>query len=289
MKTINYLALLLLFFGAVACGYEETDPRQMDDSAAAQETADGTDTEQDKDAEPQRTPIAEAGMTQLSGYLIDDLKSGTGTQPIFDRLRNLDPEQLARTLDTDEKRLAFWINVYNGTVQQRLTDDKTLWDDRKKFFSMPIVTVAGKELSLEDIEHGIIRGSETKLGMGYIGKLFPGEYEKMMRVKETDPRIHFALNCGAVDCPPVYSFNAATIDKDLDQLTEAYLRRFSTYVPEKNIVRTTSLMKWFKGDFREFDGVDDTLKKYGIVPEDAKDPDPEYTDYDWTLKLNNFG
>lgn len=286
--------LLLLFVG-LACA---TDPdRAQDNQGQATSVDDSTarmSPEERQRAELQaqraaRPPINAATAIAASQYYLQDLQHGFDIGPVKNQLARLDPQQLAATLDTKEEKLAFWINIYNAVVQDTLSKNPQLWNDRQAFFGMPIVTVAGKRLSLEDIEHGIIRGSETKLGMGYIGKLTPGEFEKMMRVDDTDPRIHFVLNCGAKDCPPVYTFNPTTLNEDLDRITHAYLSRHSRYVPEENKVYTTPLFKWFKGDFRATDGVDDFLKRHGIVPKDAPDPDPEYKDYDWTMALGNFG
>lgn len=286
----------LLAFGAllVGCGPDARTTDEAGGPAVAVSDSSNMTPAERRRAELERRRAARPAITPAtaiaaSQFYLEDLQHGFEVAPLKQRLAQLDPEQLAAALNTKEKKLAFWINLYNAVVQDTLSKNPKLWDDRQAFFGMPIVTVAGKRLSLEDIEHGIIRGSQTKLGMGYIGKLTPGDYEKMMRVEDTDPRIHFVLNCGAKDCPPVYTLNPTTLDDDLNRITRAYLAKHSRYVPAENKVYTTSLFKWFKGDFRETDGVDDFLKRHGVVPPEAKDPDPEYTDYDWTLALGNFG
>ncbi len=235
-------------------------------------------------------PVAELSYEELSQGVLEAVRDKQDASAIQTRLASLSAEDLAAELDTKEKKLAFWINIYNGYIQTVLSKNPELYEDRKKFFSEKLFTVAGKELSFELVEHGIIRGSESKILMGYAGKLFVSDYEKKFRIDETDPRIHFAINCGAIDCPPVYTFNAATIDSDLEQLARSYLQSHSTYDAETKVAKTTPLLKWFRGDFQKFDGLDDFLTVYGVIPDaDRKAAKVEFNDYDWTLKLNNFG
>lgn len=234
-------------------------------------------------------PVEELNSIATSQALLQAIRDGENYAPIQSRLATLQPDSLAAELDTKAEKLAFWINIYNGYIQTILSEHPELYEDRRAFFGEPRVTIAGKELSFEDIEHGIIRGSESKLLMGYAGKIFVGDYEKMFRVDETDARIHFVLNCGAIDCPPVYIYHPATLEEDLDQITRAYLTEHSSYDAQKDVVTTTPLFKWFRGDFQAFDGIDDFLIRYGILSPETKDAKQEFKDYDWTLHLGAFG
>ena len=86
----------------------------------------------------------------LSERYLTGLKAGEDVSDEVDQLANLDPGALAGALDTRDKRLAFWVNTYNGMVQYLLTEDPSLYDDRSSFFSTPSFTVAGRELSPND-------------------------------------------------------------------------------------------------------------------------------------------
>ena len=100
------------------------------------------------------------------------------------------------------KQLAFLINAYNAfTVELILTKYPNLKSikDLGSFFSSPwskeFVPLLGKTRSLDDIEHGLIRGS--------------GKYN--------DPRIHFAVNCASIGCPALReeAYTADTLDAQL--------------------------------------------------------------------------
>jgi NADP-dependent 3-hydroxy acid dehydrogenase YdfG len=52
------------------------------------------------------------------------------------------------------------------------------------------IPVAGVWLSLDDIEHGMLRGSKHPWGMGYLPRPFPSSFERRFRLERADPRIH---------------------------------------------------------------------------------------------------
>src|SRR6056297_951656 len=74
---------------------------------------------------------------------------------------------------TPDERLAFWLNAYNAATGDALLSDPTRLANRRQFFSTPRLTVAGEALSLDAVEHGILRGSQWKYGLGYVPNPFP--------------------------------------------------------------------------------------------------------------------
>ena len=233
-------------------------------------------------------PNKEYPHVELSRELIKTAQNKSDHSAIEEKLANVAMDVLAEELDSDEAKKAFWINVYNGFVQHLLIENPELFEDRGKFFGEPRVTIAGKKLSFDDIEHGIIRGSRVKWLLGLIKDPFAGKYERTFRVDKTDGRIHFALNCGARSCPYVAIYDASYMDEQLDEIASQFLNRTSTYKPDEEKVYVTSLFSWFRGDFGGKGGVkEDFLKKYEVIPQEA-DPDLEYDKYDWTLDLGNY-
>lgn len=231
-------------------------------------------------------PADEPTPNELSERFLERLKAGQEVSEQVDRLANLDPNQLAAALNTRPKKEAFWINVYNGMVQYLLTENPERYDDRGSFFSTPSFTVAGEELSPNELEHGIIRGGENRLGLGFIPQIFPSKFERTFKIRGGDSRVHFALNCGASSCPPVEIYRPATFDEQIDDRVRSYLAEHSEIKTEdgKQVVVTSPLFQWFKGDFRDHDGVDDFLVEYGVLSEENKDMKRKYEDYDWTLE-----
>jgi len=202
------------------------------------------------------------------------------------QLANLDSDLLTNTLDSDEKKKAFWINVYNGLIYARLSKKPELYNDRDAFFSDKSLLVAGVALSFDDIEHDILRKSTWKYSFGYLPSFFSGDFEYENEVKTLDPRIHFALNCGAESCPAVRVYHFEDIHEQLDSSAKIFLSNTSAYNESENSVSVTALLHWFRGDFGGTDGIFEMLEKYDIIPPDAR-PEIDYQEYDWQINLSN--
>ena len=95
-------------------------------------------------------------------------RAGRRDRAAEDRLAALDPTALAVALADPAPRLAFWLNVYNGAVRARLLQDPEAYRRRWRFFSASAITVAGRRLSPNAIEHGILRRSAFALSLGYV-------------------------------------------------------------------------------------------------------------------------
>ena len=226
---------------------------------------------------------------EVSQGLLKAVKNKKDAAPYVQKLASANPETLKSELNTDTKKLAFWLNTYNGLIQTTLTKNPELYEDRDEFFKKDQLNVAGTDTSFDEIEHGIIRSATAKLSKGYLPKVFKSDFVKEFMVEEKDGRIHFVLNCGAKDCPPVAIFDDSNFDQQMDKVAGAYLKKVSTYDATKKMVKTTPLFNWFTGDFGlGKSGVKDMLAKYEIVPTDHSDIEVEYIDYDWTLDLGNF-
>ncbi|MEO0572938.1 MAG: DUF547 domain-containing protein [Bacteroidota bacterium] len=226
-------------------------------------------------------------LNELSELFLKKIKKGEDTKAIREQLANIDFDELANGLKTDAQKLAFWVNTYNAFIQIILTKNPELYENRSSFFSKEQITIAGKEISFDKIEHGILRRSKSKVGFGYVKKSFPDKFERTLRVESPDYRIHFALNCGAKDCPPVGIYTPAKLKEQFSKSTAMFLKGSSKFDASENKVYITSLFSWFRGDFGGKDGTKQILKSQGIIPS-VEDMDLVYKDYDWTLALDNF-
>jgi len=212
--------------------------------------------------------------------------------PHLERLATLDPDRLDRGLATRAAKTAFWLDVYNAVAQHALREDPSLFEPRfgivRPVFRRSLVSVAGHDLSLDDVEHGLLRGSKLGWGLGYLPDPFPDAFERRFRVSSADPRIHFALNCGAASCPPIAVYAAEEVDEQLDLATESYLETEASYDAGANLVRAPRLMLWYRGDFGGRRGIREFLRRYDVIPEDRR-PRIRYQAYDWSLDLGRFG
>ena len=222
----------------------------------------------------------------LSEEILETLKYGQDATALVDQLAAIEPSDLLAALDTRDKKLAFWVNTYNGMVQYLLTRNPELFDDTSSFFSTPSYTVAGHLFSPNEMEHGIVRGGENRFGLGFVPQLFPNKFERSFRIKGGDSRVHYALNCGAADCPPLEVYRPETYSKQVENRVRKYLAKHSELkeIDGKKVLVTSPLFSWFRGDFNDHGGIDDFLVEYGILTKENKNVKIEYKDYDWTLQ-----
>ena len=135
-------------------------------------------------------------------------------------LRNRDPAEL----ETRDDRLAFWINVYNALVLHALIEFRIRGNllDHRWIFRSARYAVGPYLLSLDDIEHGILRGNKSTPFVP--SKTFAAsDLRRALAITDPDPRIHFALHCGAKSCPPVAAYDPQNIDDQLGSAARAFL------------------------------------------------------------------
>lgn len=176
--------------------------------------------------------------------------------------------------------LAFWLNVYNAATQRLLDDHPELFDSRVRFFRAHAITVSGVSLSLDDVEHGIIRGGRSKYGLGYLPRLARTGLDASYQLK-LEPKVHFALNCGAVSCPAIFAYEPDTVDRSLTVAAERYLERTVEYDAERNRITLPRICLWYIGDFGGRSGVVDLVERCELVPPRST-PSLRFHSYDWT-------
>jgi hypothetical protein len=226
--------------------------------------------------------------TALARGLLVAVRDGEPTRGLETRLGSLDDPALAAALDTDDARLAFWSNVYNAYAQLLLDRYPAEYEDsRRRFFGHEAIPVAGEWLSLDAVEHGLLRRSQSPIGLGYVPDPFPSAFERRHRLDARDWRIHFALNCGATSCPPIRAYEADAVDAQLDLATRSYLRQEVTYDPETGTATVPRLLLWYRGDFGGGSGIRSILRACDCLPADA-DPSLSYADYDWSMRRGLF-
>ncbi|MBM3951846.1 MAG: DUF547 domain-containing protein [Rhodospirillales bacterium] len=150
-------------------------------------------------------------------------------------------ERLAATpvsaLARDEQR-AFWINLYNALTVRTVLERWPVASIREisispGLFSVgpwgkKLVAVENEPLSLDDIEHRILRP---------IWK---------------DARIHYALNCAAVGCPDLQprAFTAANAEDLLERAAGAFVNHpRGVRIDDGRRLRVSSIYVWFRDDF----------------------------------------
>jgi Protein of unknown function, DUF547 len=166
-----------------------------------------------------------------------------------------------------------WANLYNALTLQvvlarfpvrSIRDIKSSpialgpWKDKR-------LTVQGTRLSLDDIEHNILR--------------------KQWR----DPRVHYAVNCASIGCPnlPRRGWRSETLDVDLNNGARAFINSpRGVALARVGQIRVSSIYQWFKVDFGNNDaGVLAHLRQYAAPTLLAQLAGARIVgnDYDWSI------
>lgn len=167
---------------------------------------------------------------------------------------------------------ALLINAYNAGMIWLILREypiKSVFDIKPKVFEQKVINIAGRMLSLDDIEQK------------YLGML-------------GDNRIHFAIVCGSVGCPDLSSqiYEAETLDERLDEAAREYLSHPRGLVIEEDagVVLLSMLFDWYSADFGSSrPEVLKALSQYmpeeqaEYVRENALKVKIRFIDYDWSL------
>ncbi|MCL9815894.1 DUF547 domain-containing protein [Natronocalculus amylovorans] len=232
-------------------------------------------------------PTDPQSLAERSNRLLAAVRKREETDWLVDELETYDRETIDGLTDNQDAARTFWINIYNAFVQLALRADRTRLHKKRAFFGDQFITIGGVELSLDEIEHGIIRSEQWSLGLGYLGWPFYRDVVSEWALETRDYRIHFAINCGAVSCPPIIAYTASSIADELDVATRSYLEQEVTYDPKTNVARLPRLCLWYRGDFGGRSGLQTMLEQYDIVPPNTT-PTLRYNTYDWSVSLNQF-
>ena len=221
----------------------------------------------------------------LARRLLVEARAGVADPSCRAALASLDPSELAAALRDEPSRTAFWLNVYNASVRARLLADPAAFRPRWRFFTTSAITVAGRRLSPNAIEHGLLRRSALSLGLGYLRNPAPSAFERGLRVARVDARMHFALNCGARSCPPLAVWEPASLDDDLERATRAYLIAETRRRSAGRTLLVPRLLLWYRGDFGGSAGVRRLLERHAVIAA-GEQVRIRYGRYDWTLDLD---
>jgi hypothetical protein len=178
------------------------------------------------------------------------------------QLRSLDLSALA----TRERRLAFWINLYNVLVIDAAISfgvSRSVTEGRLgvvSFFRRAAYDVGGQRFSANDIEHGILRANRPSWAIPGL-QFGPSDLRLAWRLPTLDPRIHCALNCASRSCPPIGVYDADRIDAQLDLAAASFVANDVAIDPRTGVVRLSPIFKWYAGDFGGRAGVLAFLKE----------------------------
>lgn len=156
-------------------------------------------------------------------------------------LQSIDPATLNR-----DAQFAFWANLYNAATIRAVLAGYPVKSirDIEDVWSTPVARIRGRALSLNDIEHGV------------------------MRPVYKTPLVHYALNCASIGCPnlPQRALRGAGLAETLEAAAADYVNhpRGASLVRGDLIV--SKIYGWFEDDFGGERGVLEHLRAYARPP-----------------------
>ncbi|NIS78746.1 MAG: DUF547 domain-containing protein [Anaerolineales bacterium] len=198
-------------------------------------------------------------------------------------LPNCDPSDLA----DQATRMAFWINLYNALILDAVVHYKIQGSLLRHFwiFRRAAYNVGGMRFSAEDIEHGILRGNRPH--PTYHLRMFTADDPRLeLALDLMDPRIHFALVCGARSCPPIAFYDAEKLNLQLDQATSSFINAGGAHFDkESKTLGLSKIFSWYQSDFGGREGVLSLIQSH--LTEQIVFPEQKlqirYLPYDWSV------
>lgn len=193
------------------------------------------------------------------------------SDPAFSRLVNGLKLYSPSKLKTHEEKLAFWINLYNVFAVKMVADNYPLESIKdvgslfKSVWKRKAGTVGGREYTLNEIEHKILR----KMG---------------------EPRIHVAIVCASVSCPDLAMdvFTAEQLNRQLDVQMKSFLANSGKGMrieADGKKVFLSAIFDWFEDDFESYGGVLRYIQPYVSSKDRQALRNPRlrvsYMDYNW--------
>lgn len=189
-------------------------------------------------------------------------------QDYLDRMASLDPRALRRG-----EQYAYWVNLYNAVTVAIVLDHYPVKSIRRIKggllglgpWNEDVITVQGQVLTLNDIEHRILR------------PVFQ------------DPRIHYAVNCASIGCPNLAAevYTADRLEQQLDAAARVFINHPRGVQVEGKRLTLSSIYDWYGGDFgADRDGLLAHLRQYAepdLARSLATFAGRIRYDYDWRL------
>ena len=190
----------------------------------------------------------------------------------LDLLQDTDVDSLSRA-----EQFAYWGNFYNALTLKVIIDHYPVASIRDidispGFFSngpwgAKLVTVMGEDLSLDDMEHRILR--------------------PIWR----DPRVHYVVNCASIGCANIqaHAWRARTLYGDLNTAAADYVNHPRGASVIDGELKASTIYSWFVEDFDVDGGVVQHFKQYGSPALKSQLADiTRVSDYDYDWALNDY-
>ena len=188
-------------------------------------------------------------------------------------------------------QMAFWINVFNAGVLRDVPELEAASSAREvqAFFERPRLRIGAHGYSLDDVEHGLLRGNVAKPGRSR-APMERGDPRLESMPIVFDERIHFALHSASRSSPPLRVFGEGKLDRQLEEATADYIRRGVRIERQGALILLPRLFRWFAEDFGGDSGIVEFVvariedqAAVEMVDRRLGRVKLQYAEFDWTL------
>lgn len=200
----------------------------------------------------------------------------------------------------DDERIAFFINVYNALcLHAHVTQGApTTILRRWTFFRVVSYRVAGLDMTLDDIEHGILRGNKRPPMIKFLQQLRPSDPKCQHVLTTRDGRIHFLISAGTKSDPPIRILDGENVQEELHHGTVEFLSCSVKIDMEKRCVTLPRIFLWYAEDFptpeksllvwvAKYLPVEHSHQLLALVSEGPL-PTVAYENFDWAIAEARF-
>ncbi|OBT17541.1 hypothetical protein A9266_16790 [Vibrio tasmaniensis] len=209
--------------------------------------------------------LIKEGQNTLVRYQAVSTADKAKLKQYIQRLEQLNPLYYSKA-----EQYAYWVNLYNAVTVDLILDAYPIKSITKLggLFSFgpwgdDAVKVNGKSLTLNDIEHRILRPIWQ------------------------DPRTHYAVNCASLGCPNLQpdAFTSDNTEALLEQAANEFVSSDKGVLVTNNKLQLSSIYEWFAVDFGDQKQLIQHLDQYRSKP--VLNTNKISYDYDWSLNQAN--
>lgn len=202
-------------------------------------------------------------------YIRVNEKDRQALQKYLEQLSNLDPGLFSKS-----EQKAYWINFYNALTVELILKNYPLksitklggwfkfgpWDEK-------VTTVTGQSLTLNDIEHRILRPLWN------------------------DNRIHYAVNCASLGCPDLADkiYTGKNVERLLDAQAGRFIQQEKAVSWIDGRLVLSRIYEWYESDFGSRKELMNHLRKYASGSQRQRlDKFTGVIDYQYNWNLNEL-
>jgi len=152
---------------------------------------------------------------------------------------------------SEDERKAFYLNIYNALTIHGLANQKSIPSSVlgvEHFWKTTAYNIGGLQYTLDEIEHGMLRNNRPHPS-SHKPLLEPNDPRLAFAITNVDPRIHFALVCGAKSCPAIRVYSSANLDRALNVAAENFCQQEVVADVKNGKITLSKILDWYGSDF----------------------------------------